>query len=224
MGLPAAWLKTAAQENVRQRWVVSSGALRLTEPALKADTQVVGSDCEMAGRFGRPERTATLALQAKLGAELLDPVIDIGAAVVAARHVERADTRRQIGPQRLKLVAGHLEELLPAGVGAFDDALTQDDQPDAVLDDVLHRDAGTAVGVHAASSCRQRVRTGARSAAVRIYCSPRASSSAIMPWVQKPLSARTKVTRTVAGKRMIVWPRKVAAPLTQAVLPSRSQK
>jgi hypothetical protein len=60
---------------------------------------------------------------------------------------------------------------------------------------------GTSVGVHAASSCRQRVRTGARSAAVRIHCSPRASSSAIMPWVQKPLSARTKLTRTVAGKR-----------------------
>ena len=63
-----------------------------------------------------------------------------------------------------------------------------------------------------------------RSAAVRIYDRPRASSSAIIRWEQKPLSARTKLTRTWAGRRANVSPRNVAAPLTQAVLPGRSQK
>jgi hypothetical protein len=42
--------------------------------------------------------------------------------------------------------------------------------------------------------------------------------------VQKPLSARTKLTRIAVGKRLSVSPRNVAAPLTQAVLPGRSQK
>ena len=67
------------------------GALRLTEPALEADAQVVGADGEVTGRFGRPERAAAQALQAKLGAEFLDPVFDVGTAVVTAPHVESAD-------------------------------------------------------------------------------------------------------------------------------------
>jgi hypothetical protein len=40
---------------------------------------------------------------------------------------------------------------------------------------------GTAVGVHAVSSCRHSVRTGERNAAVRIYCSPGAFNFAIIP-------------------------------------------
>jgi len=91
--------------------------LGLTEPALEADAKIVGADGEVAGRFGRPERTAAQALQAELGAEFLDSVFDIGAAVVAAPHVEGTDAGRQIGPQRLELVAGHLEQLLPPACG-----------------------------------------------------------------------------------------------------------
>lgn len=60
------------------------GALRLTEPALEPDAQVVGADGEVIRGFGCPERAAAQALQAKLGAEFLDPVFDVGPAVVAA--------------------------------------------------------------------------------------------------------------------------------------------
>jgi hypothetical protein len=93
------------------------------------------------GRLGRPERAAAQALQAKLGAEFLDPVLDVGAAVVTAPHLKGADARRQVGPQGLKLVPGHLEELFPAGVGPFGDTLAQDHKPGAVVGDVLHLDS-----------------------------------------------------------------------------------
>ncbi len=61
------------------------GTLGLTEAALETDAEIEGADGEMTGRFGRPERTAAQALQAKLGAELLDPIFDVGAAVVMSR-------------------------------------------------------------------------------------------------------------------------------------------
>ena len=60
------------------------GALGLAESALETDAQVVGADGEVAGRFGRPKRAAAQAFQAELGAEFLDPVLDVGAPVVAA--------------------------------------------------------------------------------------------------------------------------------------------
>ncbi len=69
VGLPAVWLKTAAQ----------------------ADAEVVGADGQMAGRFGRPERATAQSLQAKLGAEFLDAIFDVGPAVVAAPDVQGAD-------------------------------------------------------------------------------------------------------------------------------------
>lgn len=115
-------------------------ALRLTEPALETDAQVVGADGEVTGRFGGPERAAAQALQAKLGAEFLDPVFDVGPAVVTTPHFEGTDAGRQVGPQRLELVAGHLEQLLPASVWSFEDALTQNHQPGAVVGNVLHLD------------------------------------------------------------------------------------
>lgn len=154
----------AGEQPPAQRGELS--ALRLTEPALETDAQVVGTDGEMTGGFGRPERTATQALQTKLGAKFLDAVFDVGAAVVAAPHLEGTDTRRQIGPQRLELVAGHLKELLPAGVGAFADALTQDDEPHAIVRYVLHCDArhlgrrprGIIVPTEGAHRCAQRRR------------------------------------------------------------------
>ena len=58
------------------------GALGLAEPALETDTQVVGADGEVAGRFGRPEGAAAQALQAELGAQFLDAVLGVGPTVV----------------------------------------------------------------------------------------------------------------------------------------------
>jgi hypothetical protein len=66
VGLPAVWLKTAAQENRRQAQGGECGPLRLVESALQTDAQVVGAVGKMTGCFCRPKRAATQSLQAKL--------------------------------------------------------------------------------------------------------------------------------------------------------------
>src|ERR1039458_6452020 len=116
------------------------GALGLAEPALEADAQVVGADGVVTGGLGRPKRPAAQTLQAELGPEFLDPIFDVGAAVVAAPDFEGTDAGWQIGAQRLELVAGHVEQLFPAGVRPLDDPLAQDDEPNTVVDHVLHVD------------------------------------------------------------------------------------
>lgn len=176
--------------------------LGLAAPALQADAEVVDADGVMARGLGRPERAAAQALQAKLGAEFLDPVFDVGAAVVTAPHPESAHARRQIDPQRLEPVAGQLEQLLSPGVGSFDDALPQDRKADAVVRDLLHLDPrnrgrrprGVIIPperAHRRAQCRRQ----------DTHFNPRVASSTIMPWVQKPLSARTEATRTAVSKR-----------------------
>ena len=79
------------------------GTLRLAESALEADAEVVGADGQMTGRLGGPEGTAAETLQAELGAEFLDAVLDVGSAVVAAPHRQRAEGGRQVGAQGLGL-------------------------------------------------------------------------------------------------------------------------
>lgn len=93
------------------------GALRLAEPSLETNAQVVGAEGEMAGGLGRPERTATQALQTKLGAQFLDAVFDIRATVIPAPDFEGRQAGRQLGPQRLELVAGTSRSCFPPACG-----------------------------------------------------------------------------------------------------------
>lgn len=79
------------------------GAMRLAEPALERDAQVVGGDGEVAGRFGRPKRAAAQALQPELRAEFPDAVFDVSASVVAPPDFQLGHRGKQVGPQRLDL-------------------------------------------------------------------------------------------------------------------------
>ena len=69
------------------------------------------------------------ALDAKLVAQLLDPVFHVGPAVVTAPHLQHTDPRRQVGDLRLKPVAGQIKQGLAPGVGSFGDPLADEDQP-----------------------------------------------------------------------------------------------
>ena len=78
------------------------GALGLAEPALPADTKIVGADREVAGRLGGPERAATQALQPELRAQFLDAILDVGPALVAPPYLPGADRGWQVGAQGLE--------------------------------------------------------------------------------------------------------------------------
>ena len=64
------------------------GSDRLPKAASESDAEAIVADRQMTGCLNDPERTVTQALQAEQVAEFLDPVLDVGPAVVATPDFE----------------------------------------------------------------------------------------------------------------------------------------
>lgn len=82
------------------------GALGLVGLPLRADTEIVGTVPQMACCLVRMERAAQ-ALQAELGPNFPDPVLNVSPTVVAAAYLQGADRGCgwQVGPQGLLAAA-----------------------------------------------------------------------------------------------------------------------
>ena len=65
------------------------------EVALEEHAKVAGRNGELAGRFGGPKLPAAKALEPKLTGQFLDPVFNLGPAVVAPPDGPRAPGARQ---------------------------------------------------------------------------------------------------------------------------------
>ena len=95
-------------------------------------------------RLGGPKTLAAERFQPELRPQFLDPVFDVGAAVVTAPHGERVVGGWQVGRQRLEPVAGNLQQRFAASRGTLGDPLAHENQAPAgpFAMDLLDLDAG----------------------------------------------------------------------------------
>jgi len=71
-----------------------------------------GANGPMVHGFGAPEIVRAKSFEAKLLAQFLDPVFNVGPTVIATPHRQRVHVGWQMGDQRLKTITGHLQQAL----------------------------------------------------------------------------------------------------------------
>ena len=87
---------------------------QLSQSPLQEHTEVVSGDRQMVQGFRAPEVFHAQPFDPKLSAQFLDPVFQVGPAVVAAPYCQCVDARRQVRYQRLKTVALQFQQCLAA--------------------------------------------------------------------------------------------------------------